>query len=120
MTVNAWGFPITGDRVVEALRTNFSTNDVWLLSDFDVPSGAKSQEILSHLRERMADGPLEVSTADLCDALAGAPQVWVLDIRLSSDEGVQLYIEDGEVFEESLDRAVRIRSIAGSRDPKVK
>lgn len=42
MTVNAWGFPITGDRVVEALRTNFSTNDMWLLSDLDVPSGAKS------------------------------------------------------------------------------
>lgn len=27
---------------------------MWLLSDLDVPSGAKSQAILSHLRERMA------------------------------------------------------------------
>ncbi|GEM_PF-1021349 len=120
MTLNAWGFPITGDRVVEALRTNFSTNDMWLLSDLDVPSGAKSQAILSHLRERMTDSPLEVSTADLCDALADAPQVWVLDIRLSSDQEDQLYIEDGEVFEENLDRTVRITNIAGSRDPKVK
>ncbi len=120
MTVNAWGFPITGDRVVEALGTNFSTNDMWLLSDLDVPSGAKSQAILSQLRDRMEDGPLEVSTVDLCNALADAPQVWVLNVRLSSDYEVQLYIEDGEVFEESLDRAVRIRNIAGSRDSEVR
>ncbi len=44
-------------------------------------------------------------TADLCEALAGAPQVWVLDIRLASDAAVQLYIEDGEVFEVNLNRA---------------
>lgn len=98
--------------MVEAL-TNFSTSDMWLLSDLDVLLGAKSQAILSLLRERMADSPLEVSRADLCDALADAPQVWVLDIRLSSDQEVQLYIEDGKVIDENLDRAVRIRSIGG-------
>jgi len=32
----------------------------------------------------------------------GAPQVWVLDIRLVTDNNVQLYIEDGEVFEVNL------------------
>ncbi len=117
MTVNAWGFPITGDRVVEALRKNFSTNDIWLLSHLDVPSGVESKATLGHLRERMVNRPLEVSTGDLCDALAGAPQVWVLDIRLSSDHEVQLYIEDGEVFEESLDRTVGTGNIAGPTDP---
>lgn len=34
----------------------------------------------------------------------GAPQVWVLDIRLVTDNNVQLYIEDGEVFEVNLSR----------------
>lgn len=72
MAVNAWDFPITGDRVVEALRENFSTNDIWLLSHFDAPSGAKSKVTLDHLRERMVNRPLEVSTGDLCGALAGA------------------------------------------------
>ncbi|WMJ68352.1 hypothetical protein [Stenotrophomonas sp. 24(2023)] len=120
MMMKAWGFPITGDRVVEALRENFSTNDIWLLLDLDVPSGANSQAILNHLRERMVNSPLEVSTDDLCEALADAPQVWVLDIRLSSDHEVQLYIEDGEVFEENLDSMVRSGNRAGSRDPQLK
>lgn len=62
---------------------------------------------------RADGGQPAVSTADLCDALADAPQVWVLDIRLSSDQEVQLYIEDGEVFDENLDKAVTIRSIGG-------
>lgn len=120
MTVKAWAFPITGDRVVEVLRESFSTNDIWLLSHLDVPSGAKSKAILSHLRERMVNGPLEVSTGDLCDALADAPQVWVLDIRLLSDPEVQLYIEDGEVFEENLGRMFRTRNIAGPKDPELR
>jgi len=30
--------------------------------------------------------------------------VWVLDIRLVTDNNVQLYIEDGEVFEVNLSR----------------
>lgn len=120
MTAKAWGLPIRGDSVVDAVRKNFSTNDMWLLSHLDVPSGTKSQAILSHLRERMVNGPLEVSTDDLCDALADAPQVWVLDIRLSSDHEVQLYIEDGEVFKENLYRLVGSRNGAGSRDAEVK
>lgn len=103
MPVKAWSFPITGDMVSEAIEANFSTNDTWLLSHLDVPSGSESPAILNQLRERMANGPSEVSTGDLCNALAGAPQVWVLDIRLSSDNDVQLYIEDGEVFEASLE-----------------
>lgn len=60
--------------------------------------------MLGELRERVVNGPVEVCTGDLCDALDGAPQVWVLDMRLSSDNNVQLYIEDGEVFEEHLGR----------------
>jgi hypothetical protein len=120
MTVKAWGFPITGDRVVEAVRKNFSTNDMWLLSHLDVPSATKSQAILSYLRERIVNGPLEVSTGDLCDALADAPQVWVLDIRLLFDHEVQLYIEDGEIFKDDLDSLVRSKTRAISIDPEVK
>jgi len=34
----------------------------------------------------------------------GAPQAWVLDIHLVTDNNVQLYIEDVEVFEVNLSR----------------
>jgi hypothetical protein len=99
-----WSFPITGNRVSEVLRGAFDADEMWLVSHLDVPSGTASSTMLSVLRGRMENGPATVSTGDLCDALAGAPQVWVLDICLSSDRGVQLYIEDGEVFEADLVR----------------
>lgn len=62
----------------------------------------------------MANGPATVSTCDLCDALAGAPQVWVLDIWLSSDKDGQFYIEDGQLFEANLVRAQAPRGRAVS------
>lgn len=100
----AWGFPITGNKVSEVLMGNFIAEDMWRLSFLDVPSGTESPETLNELRDRMDSGPVEMSTGDLCEALAGAPQVWVLDMRLVSDTNVQLYIEDGEVFELNLER----------------
>ncbi len=99
-----WGFPITGNRVAEEMLSKFSANEVWVISYMDIPSGIGDFTILDDIRERVVNGPVKVSSADLCNALAGAPQVWVLDIRLSSDSTVQLYIEDGEVFEMNLGR----------------
>lgn len=67
----------------------------------------------------MTNGPVQASTADLCDALTVAPQVWVLDIRLSLDNDVQIYIEDGEVFEMNLDRTDAPRAPDRFREPDV-
>lgn len=125
MMTTVWSFPITGDRVGEVLMGAFGADEAWLVSHMDVPSGITSSTILSGLRERLASGPVKVSTGDLCDALAGAPQVWVLDICLSSDKNVQLYIEDGELFEANLVRAQASRgrvfsdeTVSGSRGRK--
>lgn len=95
MTETVCSFPITGNKVSEVLRGALGADEMWLVSHMDVPSGIASSTILSGLREGVASGPVKVSTGDLCDALVGAPQVWVLDIRLSSGKDVQLYIEDG-------------------------
>jgi hypothetical protein len=99
-----WGFPITGSRVAEEILSKFSANEVWEISYMDIPSGTGDFTVLNDIRDRVANGPVKVSSADLCNALAGAPQVWVLDMRLSSDDKVQLCIEDGEVFEMNLGR----------------
>jgi hypothetical protein len=99
-----WGFPIMGSNVSDLIRSSFGAGEVWQIFYMDVPSGAQSPPLLDQLRERMESGRTEISTTDLCDALVGAPQVWVLDMRLASDNDVQLYIEDGEVFEMKLER----------------
>ncbi|WP_164116824.1 hypothetical protein [Stenotrophomonas maltophilia] len=114
MMTTVWNFPITGDRVGEVLMGAFGADETWLVSHMDVPSGTTSSTILGVLRERMANGPATVSTGNLCDALAGVPQVWVLDVCLSSDKDVQLYIEDGELFEANLVRAQASRGRAAS------
>ena len=119
MSEIAWGFPITGNRVSEALRANFGAENMWLIAHMDVPSATDAPTALNDLRDRMTNGPVQASTADLCDALTGAPQVWVLDIRLSHDNDVQLYIEDGEVFEVNLDRTDAPRAPDRFRDPEV-
>ena len=105
MTQRTWGFPITGNDVSDALTCNVRSDERWHVLHMDVPSGMASTNALDELRETLTGGPAEMVTADLCEALAGAPQVWVLDIRLASDAAVQLYIEDGEVFEVNLNRA---------------
>lgn len=118
MSEIAWGFPITGARVRESLR-NFGAEDMWLIAHMDVPSATDAPTALNDLRDRMTNGPVQASTSDLCDALTGAPQVWVLDIRLLHDDDVQLYIEDGEVFEVNLDRTDVPRAPDRFRDPGV-
>ncbi len=105
MTEMVWGFPIAGNAVVDALKCNFRSDELWHVVHMDVPSGMASATALNELREKMTGGPVEMVTAELCEVLAGAPQVWVLDIRLASDNAVQLYIEDGEVFEVNLNHA---------------
>ncbi|WP_367380702.1 hypothetical protein [Stenotrophomonas cyclobalanopsidis] len=113
----AWGFPITGTRVSESLG-NFGAEDGWLIPHMDVRLGTDATTALNGLRDRMTNGPVEASTALLCDALTGAPQVWALDIRLLHDD-VQLYIEDGEVFVVNLDRTDAPRAPDRFRDPGV-
>lgn len=105
MNTDEWGFPITGSKVSQVLRGHFSPEDVWELSSLDVPSGELQSPTLDALREKVSEQGYRISTAGICEALEGAPQVWILDIRLASDRNVVLYIEDGELFEMNLDRA---------------
>lgn len=104
MNAEDWGFPITGMKVSEVLRRHFSPEDVWELSFLDVPSGDFSSPSLDALRDKVSGRGCHISTAGLCEALEGAPQVWILDMRLASDSGVVLYIEDGEIFDINLRR----------------
>lgn len=57
------------------------------------------------LRKKVSGQKCRVSTAELREALEGAPQVWMLDMRLASDSGVMLYIEDGGIFDIDLEKA---------------
>lgn len=104
MNTDEWGFPITGSKVSQVLRGHFSPEDIWELSSLDVPSGELKAPSLDVLREKLSEQGSRISTAGLCEALEGAPQVWILDIRLASDRNVVLYIEDGEIFEINLER----------------
>lgn len=105
MTTEDWSFPITGTKVSEVLRGHFSPEEVWELRFIDIPSGDLPVPSLDALREKASKQTCHISTAGLCEALEGAPQVWILDIRLASDSSVELYIEDGEMFQINLERA---------------
>lgn len=105
MNSGEWDFPIAGATVSHVLRGQFNPEEVWELALLDVPTGELPAPTLDALRAEVDAGGCLVSTAALCKALDGAPQLWVLDIRLASNREVQLYIEDGEVFEIHLERA---------------
>ncbi|MCF7752763.1 hypothetical protein KQ945_18530, partial [Bacillus subtilis subsp. subtilis] len=102
-TVKEWGFPIAGADVTKALNARFSPEDIWELSFFDVPSGTQPSTLLHAIGDAVYGGPCQISTSDLCAALDGAPQVWILDIRLLSNRSINMHIEDGVLFELNVD-----------------
>jgi len=105
MNSEKWDFPITGKQVSNVLKRHFGPGEDWEISFFDVPSGDSSSSLLDALREKVSGRKCRVLTAELCEALEDAPQVWILDMRLASDSGVVLYIEDGEMFDINLAKA---------------
>lgn len=102
MTDPEFVFPITGDWVCSQLSPKFEPGTQWLLTFFEVPYPGRRMPKLEQLRENTSSGPMFISTSDLCEALKGVPQVWQLDIRNADNATIQLYIEDGEVFEQHL------------------
>ena len=93
-------FPIDGPTVCRVLE-RCSPDDVWILSQIETLAGGVLSP-LGPLWGRVASGPIKITTRELCDALAFATQVIILDVRLATDESRELYIDDGELVSVSL------------------
>jgi len=91
-------FPIDGITCSNVLNNAATSEKNWILSNIetltDVPALA-----LGDLWEKVQNGPLTITTSNLCKALDLASQVIILDVRLAENPSIQLYIDDGLMIE---------------------
>jgi hypothetical protein len=90
-------FPISGAALSAALEMAAPPQAQWILSDIETLTNA-SAEKLGTLWSQVNQGPVELQTKELCEALKLAEQVVTLDLRSKSEPSIHLYIEDGELM----------------------
>jgi len=93
--------PLSGAVVVEKLTRAAPPDANWILFDIEtLPIAGLDVNVLGDLWRKAK--PFTISTTDLVSALQKANQVIVLDLKLSENSKINLYIEDGEIFEINL------------------
>jgi hypothetical protein len=85
---------IDGPSLCNRLNAVFGQEELWNLAAIETLSEANSSE-LGKLWMQVQQGPVTLSTEDLCNALCNAYQVITLDLSLASDEATQIQIDDG-------------------------
>ena len=95
--------PIDGRGVAKALADAFDRTERLVLVDLEtITSGSRA---IGDLWRRTLDTRTEVVTAgELIDALNDATQVIFLDVRRESDPSQELYIDDGDLIDNTLPR----------------
>jgi hypothetical protein len=99
MDISLKNFPITGSECSAVLSAAAQPEEMWALTDIETMGSALQ---LGNLWRQVRGGPVSISTSDLCAALNLAHQVITLHVRLKKNLSMELYIEDGMVFERHL------------------
>lgn len=95
------GFPLNGAMICELLQMHYAPDDQWTLTHLETFTDGKVSP-LGPLWQRLGTGPIQISTQELCIALADAVQVVVLWIQLTRDTAIELSIADGRLDYSSL------------------